>query len=117
SGPGAPTVTRESDPTLRPTVRMKVERPNATRVAVGALIGSVVLFAGLFAWRQQQSARDAAAAQAAAVKPPVSSPALDTTHLAAVTPPESTKVEPPKPVAAESTPATPAKKRATGARD
>jgi len=56
SGRGAPTVTRQAaDLGMQPTMPMKVARPQAGRVAMGALFGSVALFAGLLVWRQGQS--------------------------------------------------------------
>jgi hypothetical protein len=56
TGRGAPTVTRQAaDLGMQPTMPIKIERLHAGRVAMGALFGSVALFAGLLVWRQGQS--------------------------------------------------------------
>jgi eukaryotic-like serine/threonine-protein kinase len=71
SGRGAPTVTRQAaDLGMQPTMVLKIERPNAGRIAVGALIGSMVLFGGMYVWRQRQ------ADVAEQARPPVVAPAL-----------------------------------------
>ena len=54
SGRGAPTVMREvADPSMQPTMVMRINRPSAGRVAVGTLVGSMALFGGLFLWHQR----------------------------------------------------------------
>jgi serine/threonine-protein kinase len=56
SGRGAPTVTRAAaDLGMQPTMVMKIKRPSAGRVAIGAVIGSVLVFGGMYLWRQQQA--------------------------------------------------------------
>ncbi|MGH7616836.1 MAG: protein kinase domain-containing protein [Gemmatimonadaceae bacterium] len=68
SGRGAPTVTRQAaDLGMQPTMPMKIERPSAGRVAVGTLLGSVALFAGLLVWRERQADNAGAASLPAAV--------------------------------------------------
>jgi serine/threonine-protein kinase len=86
TGRGAPTVTQEAaDLGMQPTIVLKIERPNARRVAVGALIGSVALFGGMYLWQQRQSGIVEAAA------PPVVAPARADT-----TPPVTTIAQAPK---------------------
>jgi hypothetical protein len=92
SGRGAPTVTRQAaDLGMQPTMVMKIERPNAGRVAVGALIGSVALFGGMYLWRQRQSD-----VLEPTVRPPIVAAArIDSTRPASVAvPPPKDTVQP-----------------------
>jgi len=57
SGRGAPTVMREvADPSMQPTMVMRINRPSAGRIAIGTLVGSMALFSGLFLWHQRTEA-------------------------------------------------------------
>jgi len=52
---GAPTVLRPAaDPSMQPTMPMKIQRPNAARIAIGASVGSALLLGGLFVWSQRE---------------------------------------------------------------
>src|SRR5215831_2422923 len=52
---GAPTVTSDAaDLGMLPTIVLKINQNNAGRVAFGALVASVLLFGGMFLWRQRQ---------------------------------------------------------------
>jgi eukaryotic-like serine/threonine-protein kinase len=57
SGRGAPTMTQEAaDLGMQPTMVLKIGRRSAGRVAVGAFLGSMALFGGMYLWRQRQPA-------------------------------------------------------------
>ncbi len=71
SGRGAPTVMREvADPSMQPTMVMRIVRPNARRIALGTLVGSVALFSGLYMWHQRSEPVDAEPTRASIVAPP-----------------------------------------------
>src|SRR5215467_2449642 len=68
---GAPTVTSDAaDLGMLPTMVLKINQNNAGRVAFVALVASVMLFGGMFLWRQRQ-ADVPESAPAQIVTPPV----------------------------------------------
>ena len=52
---GAPTVIHASaDPAMQPTIPMQMPEANPKRIVIGAIVGSAMLIAGLFAWSRLQ---------------------------------------------------------------
>jgi len=109
SGRGAPTVMREvADPSMQPTMVMRINRPSAGRIALGTLVGSMALFGGLFMWHQRaETTLDAEATRTPAIAHTRTNSAKPTAPATVVQAPKDTAQVLTKRIAADSPRRTP----------